>query len=89
MNLVDRMIGIMAKRRAKAETELLTAQALLLNEELTALHCSAIHDRDREPRVRELAREHPIAAIANIAQVRGFKHIARCARRQMREEKVA
>lgn len=89
MNLVDRLIAILADWKAKRATERITAQAVDLNKELTALHYSTFHDRDREPRVRELAKEHPIAAIANIAQVRGFKHIARCARRQMRDEKVA
>lgn len=89
MNLVDRLIATLADWKAKLATEKLTAQAVDLNEELTTLHCTALHDRDRVPAIAELAKEHPISAIANIAQVRGFKHIARCARRQMREEKVA
>lgn len=89
MNIIDRLIAGLVMWKTQRVTQRLTVQAVDLNEELTALHCRARHDRDREDVVRELFRDHPPAAVANIAAIRGFKQVARVARRIISEEKVA
>ena len=74
------------KRRGMAE------RAERLNVELTRIEYRVTSARAREAAVRRLADRYPPAAVAAIADVRGFKNLARIARkvtRELREEAAA
>ncbi len=56
-----------------------------LNVELTRIEYHATSVRERETAMRRLAEKYPPAAVAAIADVRGFGNLARIARRVVRE----
>ncbi len=67
----------------------LTAEAITLNERLETIETVCASVRHREQAVRELLHLHPRAAVAAVADIRGFHNLARIARRIVREEMVA
>jgi len=63
----------------------LMGRAVALNEELTRIEYKARSVRARETGIRRLAEKYPPAAVAAIAEVRGYRNLARIARRVTRE----
>ncbi len=89
MNPIDIVIARLAALRNARRDEKLVAQAVDLNDRLETIETVCASVRHREQAVRELLHIFPRAAVAAIADVRGFHNLARIARRVMREEMVA
>ncbi len=71
------------------DNEKVLAQAVDLNDRLELIETACVSVHHREQAVRELLHVFPRAAVAAIADVRGFHNLARIARRVIREEMVA
>jgi len=89
VNPLDIMIARLAALRNARRDEKLVAQAVDLNDRLETIETVCASVRHREQAVRELLHLHPRAAVAAVADIRGFHNLARIARRIVREEMVA
>jgi hypothetical protein len=86
---IDIVIARLAALRSARRDEKLVVQAVDLNDRLEVIETRCSSVRAREAAMEELLRIHPRAAVAAIADVRGFHNLARIARRVIREEMVA
>lgn len=84
-NAIVRLAGALnARRDAK-----LADQAIALNNELTRIETSCLSRDARELAMADLCKRFPRAAVAAIADVRGFGNLARIARTSARDELTA